>query len=42
MSGPGPIHPHDEERVAADMARELEALGETPGVTSYRPTSPIG
>ena len=33
MSRPGPIHPHDEERVAADMARELEALGETPGLS---------
>ena len=33
MNRPGPIHPHDEERVAADMARELEALGETPGLS---------
>ena len=36
MNRLGPIHPHDEERVAADMARELETLGETTGV---RPTS---
>ena len=30
MTGIGPIHPDDEDRVAANMARELEALGEMP------------